>query len=443
MRILFKFPCRLRTEKFFAAINNIIDLSCSEDYEIVATLDLDDPAMFDEEVQDRIATYAKVTPVWGYSTGKVDAINRELAEIEKLDWDILCLHSDDMRFVRNCFDDDIREAFEKYAPDGDALIHFPDQHAGDRLITYPIMGRIYYERFHYIYNPIYKSVYCDNEQHEVAKLLGKYIYVPKTILKHMHPAYDKNVVNDDLYKRNEEPVMYAEDGNTYRRRKEEGFGLLGIEAVSLRPQTPPIISILICSITPRRKALEKLVFHLSSQCEGKKEYNVDTHDGLMVETHRFKDVEIIVATDNKQMSTGRKRNHLYRRARGKYCISHDDDDNSPEYYVEELLKAAESDADCFGITGFMTTNGGEKVEWEIALGNPYAAAFRGDKYLYLRFPNHITGIKREICTQVKFPDKSFGEDYAWASEIKELGLIKTQHMITRGWLYHYDYIIQK
>jgi hypothetical protein len=442
MKILYKFPSRSRPEKFFAAINNIIDLSASKDFEIVATLDLDDHSMMDEEVQDRLLLYPQLSAIYDKSESKVHAINRDLVEIEKLKWDILCLHSDDMRFVRDGFDDDIREAFERYAPDLDALVHFPDQNAMDRLITYPIMGRAYYNRFRYVYNPIYKSVYCDNEQHEVANLLGKYKYVPKTILKHLHAAYG-DVPMDDLYRRNEEPVMYAMDRETFRRRKEEGFGLMGIEGISIEPYHPPIISILICSIPSRRKTLERLVHHLSEQCQGKHDYKVENQDGLMLETHTFKNVEILVGTDNKAMTTGRKRNHLYRRSRGKYCISHDDDDNCPEYYVEELLKAAESDADCFGITGFMTTDGGQKVGFEIAMGNPYAPAFRGEEYIILRFPNHITAIKRDICTQVKFRDVSFGEDYAWASEINERGLIKSQHMITRGWMYHYDYVIKK
>jgi hypothetical protein len=69
-------------------------------------------------------------------------------------------------------------------------------------------------------------------------------------------------------------------------------------------------------------------------------------------------VEIITEIDNKgERPTGGKRNILYQSSNGKYSMSIDDDDWIPNYFVSELLKAAESDADCFSIRGTITTNG--------------------------------------------------------------------------------------
>ena len=47
-------------------------------------------------------------------------------------------------------------------------------------------------------------------------------------------------------------------------------------------------------------------------------------------------------------------------------------------------------------------------------------------------------MKREIAIQVQFPDKYIQEDYEWATEIHNRGLIKTEHKIDKP-MYHYKY----
>jgi hypothetical protein len=187
-----------------------------ENYKVLLTLDEDDPTMsFDKFF---IRPDLKVEAVWGFSKGKIDAINRNM-EHEK-DWDILVLLSDDM-VLQPRFDIEILKAFE----DGfSGLAHFPDGIANERLCTFTVMDRAYYELFGYIYNPIYKSVAADNEQHEVAVKLGRYKYIPVDIVRHLHPAYGMAPI-DDLYIRNENPVLYAEDLNTLRNRRAENFGI--------------------------------------------------------------------------------------------------------------------------------------------------------------------------------------------------------------------------
>lgn len=191
----------------------------------------------------------------------------------------------------------------------------------------------------------------------------------------------------------------------------------------------PVLSILICSLYKRAGMLAVLLGNLYDQIE---------------KLGAEEKVEVLVEVDNGEMPTGTKRNILYANATGKYVISHDDDDKPSNFYIEELLKAAESDADCFGMTGFMTTNSGAMVEWEISKDHPYKAV-RGEdgKERYLRFPNHITGIRSSIAKQFKFPEIYQAEDYTWALAIHESGLIKTEYKITRGYMYHYDFWPQK
>lgn len=76
-KILYKFASRNRPEKFFKAVDNIIEMSRSDDYMIMATLDIDDPTMANAVVRDKINSYgSKLKAYYGTSKSKVDAINK-------------------------------------------------------------------------------------------------------------------------------------------------------------------------------------------------------------------------------------------------------------------------------------------------------------------------------------------------------------------------------
>lgn len=207
MRILYKFASRSRPEKFFSAVKTITDNAQTPNYTILATLDDDDSTM--SIVQDG----DKVTVVRGASKSKIHAINRDIPE----NWDILVNMSDDMRFLKLGFDAQI---ISDFAGNLDQILHYPDGHTGDKLISMSIMGRKYYDRFGYIYHPQYKSLWCDNEAMDVAKSLGCYKWIPTQIFEHVHPAWvggpvDALLLNTQNY--------YQEDEITYLRRKKAGF----------------------------------------------------------------------------------------------------------------------------------------------------------------------------------------------------------------------------
>jgi len=218
MRIAYIFPSRERVKKYFNCLNNICDNSMSDDYEIISAFDTGDIYMNNDDVRERLKEYPRVIYFYGTSDGKIGAINRELDKISP-DADIICCHSDDMRFTETGFDDIIREHCG-----ADDYVHFPDGHANEKLSTYSIMGRDYFERFGYIYHPDYISVYADNEQYDVAKILGRYKYVNRNILRHEHPIWGYGEA-DPLLKKTEDPVNYQKDHQTYLRRKAINFGL--------------------------------------------------------------------------------------------------------------------------------------------------------------------------------------------------------------------------
>jgi hypothetical protein len=218
--ILFIFPSRERPVKCFAAIDNIISMIGEGiDYKIQLTLDLDDATMSNQEVRDRINSYGEnVKAYWGTSTGKVFAINRDMEFSGE--WDILCLHSDDFLFIKLDFGKDILKAFEGFS----GLVHFPDGFQNERLITYPMMSREYFNLFGYIYHKDYYSVYGDDEQMAVAKKLGRYKYVPTSIFLHQHYLAGYGAP-DELSKKEDSPEMYEKDKATFLRRKELNFDL--------------------------------------------------------------------------------------------------------------------------------------------------------------------------------------------------------------------------
>lgn len=219
MKLLYKFASRSRPHKLLACLDNIKSLSTHPDVQILITADLDDASMFNPEVRDAINLYPNVELLYGTSESKVNAINRDLEFYT--DWDILINMSDDMEFIKHGFDSEIVRDFE-IQNSLDILLHYPDQAAGKALITMAIMGRKYFERFNYIYHPAYKSLFCDNEQHEVAVKLGRYVYNKKRLFNHNHPAWGHGKP-DDLMKHTES--FYAEDKATYEYRKSINFEL--------------------------------------------------------------------------------------------------------------------------------------------------------------------------------------------------------------------------
>ncbi len=180
-----------------------------------------------------------------------------------------------------------------------------------------------------------------------------------------------------------------------------------------------ILSILICTLEERKERFEELRKHLYNSYVGS-------------------DVELLYLSDNREITTGAKRNDLLKDAKGEYCVFIDDDDWVPDYYIWELMKATRSGADCFAINGTMTTNGANERKWFIALGNPYIADWSTGEEIYLRPPNHICCMKTAIAREIGFKDITIGEDYDFCMRLQQSGLLKTQHVIEKP-MYHYQY----
>jgi hypothetical protein len=87
-----------------------------------------------------------------------------------------------------------------------------------------------------------------------------------------------------------------------------------------------LLSILIPSVPPRKKYLNKLLFEIQNQI-----VNNNLHDK----------VEVIVYVDDFEKSVGEKRNIMIEKSNGKYIVIIDDDDWISDNYCLEVSKACE------------------------------------------------------------------------------------------------------
>lgn len=184
MKILIKFPTRNRKEVFFNTFHKYYgSLDDLNNVNFVLTFDNDDESMNNDEVRKTLDKYKNVKYYFGNSKTKIEAINND---IYNLDFDILLLASDDMVPQVKGFDTIIRNDMEKYYPNKDGILWYYDGF-NKSVNTICIMGVEYYKKNNYIYNPIYRSFYCDTEQTILAQKLNKITFIDNTIIKHLHP----------------------------------------------------------------------------------------------------------------------------------------------------------------------------------------------------------------------------------------------------------------
>jgi len=218
--LLIKFPTRGRRKKFFNILEQYYQkLSGKRNVEFLVTCDTDDTEMNCEEVRKEFKRFKNLTVVYGQSKTKIEAINNDL---DGREFQIILLASDDMLPIVQGYDDIIIEKMCNTFPDFDGVIWFNDGVQQDRLNTLCILGKTYYNRFNYIYNPEYKSLWCDAEFTAVGNILNKQKYFNQTIIQHMHHSVIGSG-NDALYLTNEK---YEEmDKQTFLRRQANGFNI--------------------------------------------------------------------------------------------------------------------------------------------------------------------------------------------------------------------------
>jgi len=217
-KILIKYASRQRPDKFARGMDSIMKATNKSRITVLVSLDKDDPELLQyHRVMDHNPDL-RVICLIGTSYGKIDAINRDMHTLQ--DWDILVNFSDDMVFTVDGWDDIIEQQFT----DEPLFLHLPDGHQNENISTMSIMNKAYYNQDGYIYHPSYKSLWCDVEATEVAKLRGQHKYVDVRIFDHLHVAWGK-AEWDALYVKNENRELWNHDEQVYHTRKANNYEL--------------------------------------------------------------------------------------------------------------------------------------------------------------------------------------------------------------------------
>lgn len=221
MKFLFKYPSRSRPDTFKFMLDRYYEyLSGEHEYEFLISLDEDDNTMNNKPMRNFLKGKDNLSFYYGNNKSKVQAINSDMDKA-KSNWDILFLISDDMRPKIKGFDNIIAQNMSNFFTEKDALLHYNDGRVGKRIVTLTVMGRKMYDNMGYIYHPDYISLWCDNEQTEVAKKSNKYKYFDIVLVYHDWHGSIKDNQRDKLYARNE--GYYRIDKLMYDKRKRYGF----------------------------------------------------------------------------------------------------------------------------------------------------------------------------------------------------------------------------
>jgi len=177
------------------------------------------------------------------------------------------------------------------------------------------------------------------------------------------------------------------------------------------------LAILIPTITEREQLLNRVVAELDKQRKG--------HD-----------VIIIINQDNREKTTGQKRNECISKAielQADYIAHFDEDDLPGSNYVKRVMEGVNMGYDCCSLYGQLYIHG--KPD------NPFHHSIKYDHWyqdtkMYYRNPNHLNALKLSLVKDICYRDITVGEDGHYSIALQESGVLKTEYQINET-IYHY------
>ena len=209
--VLVKFPTRERPGTFAKALGLLVNGARRlERIHFLFSLDEDDPdLMRNKQVIDSAGIAPEnYTVIVGRSAGKIHAVNRDIATFDK-EWRTVLVASDDM-LATDWWDVWVIQCMEQFYPTTDGSLWFHDGYQKD-ICTIPCIGRARYDALGYIYNPIYQSVFADDEQTHRAIKEDRITKMDHVLMRHDHPAWNSSLKPDALYRRNETKAIWDKD----------------------------------------------------------------------------------------------------------------------------------------------------------------------------------------------------------------------------------------
>ncbi len=394
MKILLKCPTRSRPQQVISTLGKYIQLATQKDkIGIAVSCDEDDTSMtrnlVKEELERTLKQVAWHRVFFGQNKSKIQACNANMSEVE-YPWDIVVLVSDDMIPQVSGWDDVIRNHMISRFPDTNGILWFNDGCQGEKLNTLCIYGRRMYEELGNIYEPEYKSLFCDTELSDRCRtdLKDRCLYVSSCIIRHEHPGTGFPQKNDALYQHNQR--FWSEDMMTYIRRKRYAYDW----------------SVLIPTIPGREQRLRALIASIQEKVSR-----------LAPELR----LEICLEFDNYESSVGTKRQRLLEKARGKYLSFVDDDDEITDAYVEDVWAMIRGNYQTMRLRGrmreyFFVHSTAVKVT------DPMAT-----KEHFQRPPNHLNPMLADIAKLIPFKNAMRGEDLEWTLALSRTGFLRNEY----------------
>lgn len=222
LKLLVNYTTRGRKDRFFDGMESIYN-NCAkpEHMRVLISCDIDDEEMNNPDVVKRVAEYPNTYLIFGTSTGKINAINRDLNILpdDFADYDVLVNFSDDQRFVIYGWDECIRSDFANV--DLSYYVAYLDTDTNGALSTLMIAGKQWIDMFGFVYDPQFKSLFCDNLAEDCAKHLGKFHYTGYTIYQHLLPSYG-HLPEDKMF-REQQTIGWTVDQVTYNQIISKGI----------------------------------------------------------------------------------------------------------------------------------------------------------------------------------------------------------------------------
>lgn len=201
-------PSRSRPHKSVRTIEKWLDCSASTDYELIVSVDESDPSLDQYKSFYNKGRFANpnVKVIVNNNRSAVDAINNAA---KASTGEVMIVVSDDTDTIKG-WDRVLSQAIGTHT---DFVLKVYDG-IQEWIITMPIMDRVYYNRFGYVYYPEYKHMFCDTHLTHVADALGKIIFRNDIIIPHLHYSIRKSEKDEVSEKADQ---TFNEGRNIYTR----------------------------------------------------------------------------------------------------------------------------------------------------------------------------------------------------------------------------------
>lgn len=200
-------PSRSRPQKSFETLSKWILKAGIKDFEIIVSLDNDDPCLTEYE---RLYVVGGLnhpnTLMVNHNKSAVEAINRA-ARIAQ--GNIFIVVSDDTEPATQWAVRILRYTEGK----SDFVLKTRDG-IQPKMITMPVLDRVYYQRDGYIYHPEFSHAWADRYFTEIAHKRGRVI-TKNILFKHLHYSVLKNKTRDAQYARTD--ATFDEGKQIYKR----------------------------------------------------------------------------------------------------------------------------------------------------------------------------------------------------------------------------------